>query len=230
MSQTPDYWLRHSIRSCRFQPRLSVRLLAVAISLCLLGGCGAVAMGPPPVDGPPIPPSEGIVNSDLGTISWVIHDAKTNQVLDQGTRQLRGQDIEVFDASDSDGTWFRKRIRLNGNFDFAMTEMPKTTKDGRSGFGIVARRTDLSTFSWEWFVIDDDEHATKLQERGKLRIRLAETANGWEVLETEFLTDVSLRIERMDSIPLPDPEWRVTIQQGSMIRWPSIRDGQVVIE
>jgi hypothetical protein len=230
MRQTSGYWLRHAIRSCRFQPRLSVRLLAVALSLCLLGSCGAIAIVPPPVDGPRVPPSEGIVNSDLGTISWVIHNAKTKQVLDKGTRQLRGQDIEVFDVSDSDGRFFRKRIRLNGTFDLAMVEMPEATKNEHSGFGMVARRTDQGTFSWEWFVIDDDNHATKLQEQGKLRIRLAETANGWEVLETEFLTDVSLRIERMDFIPLPDPEWRVTIREGSVIRWPSIRDGRVVKE
>ncbi len=86
-------------------------------------------------------------------------------------------------------------------------------------------RNDKFTFSWEWFIVDSESHATKLQEIGELAITVSRVGPGWEVTRTEFLSDVSFRV-----IPFPkgdpkNPTWRVKIFKGSIITWPSIVKG-----
>lgn len=120
---------------------------------------------------------------------------------------------------------YRKRVRLDGDFYFELVDSPSRRRMALTGFGLTAERETLPTRCWEWFeVADGGERATKLQEVGELRIRLETGRSGdWEVGYTEFLTDVSLRIEPEENTGLwsPNPKWRVRIAEGSHVTWPS---------
>ena len=120
---------------------------------------------------------------------------------------------------------YRKRIHLGGDFCFDLVDRPSARRETLAGFGLVAERGATPTFSWEWFEVgDEQERATKLQEEGELGIRLERATSGdWEVGYTEFLTDVSLRMEPREGAGRRDfgPGWRVRIVEGSHVSWPS---------
>lgn len=120
---------------------------------------------------------------------------------------------------------YRKRIHLDGDFCFDLVDRPVGRRGALIGFGLVAERGATPTFSWEWFDVGDEQkRATKLQEDGELGIRLERAASGdWEVGYTEFLTDVSLRMEPREGARRGDSGsgWRVRIVEGSRVSWPS---------
>mgnify|MGYP000870973714 CR=1 FL=1 len=111
-----------------------------------------------------------------------------------------------------------------------MAEYPEKSKSAVVGFGLTVDRKDIATFCWEWFDLDGPEHATKLQEQGELRIRTAQIGQVWEVVNTEFLSDASFRVARFGiDDPVSKPKWRVVIEKGSVIQWPSVLDGKIIL-
>lgn len=158
----------------------------------------------------------------LGSVGWVIVQTDTNEQIGAGTVSVEEGDIVVEEHKTSEGvTYFRKTIRLMGPFKFSIDEHPGRTPSELTGFGLTADNDDLKTFSWEWFNVTGATEATKLQEQGKLRIEVGKTEGGWEVLCTEFLSDVSLRITRFEGDPSKEPFWRVWIRRGSWVAWPA---------
>lgn len=120
---------------------------------------------------------------------------------------------------------YRKRIHLDGDFCFELVDRPTARRGALTGFGLAAEHETTPTFSWEWFNVGDGQgRAKKLQEDGELGIRLKLGRSGdWEVGHTEFLTDVSLRVEPKEGAGRrsPGPRWRVRILEGSRVTWPS---------
>src|SRR5216684_1202976 len=145
--------------------RFVVRCVTVTAGLLLGVSCSLVHG-----QGRLISPSPADADKVVGHISWVITDTKTKAVLGQGTSDVRVRDIRVTDELPRDelGPRYSKTIRLNDEFSLIMNEFPKQTKHESRGFGMTAQRAGGRTFSWEWFVIDNEEHATKLQESGEL--------------------------------------------------------------
>lgn len=157
----------------------------------------------------------------LGCLHWSVIETATGDILGSGRNGLDADDIELTEHRTAENlVYFRKRICLTGPFHFSIDEHPGRTREEVQGFGLRAVKEDHNTFSWEWFTIDGPDGATKLQEDGKLRIQIEQAARGWEVLRTDFLTDVSLRITRFDGDPSKEPSWRVTIHRDSWIAWP----------
>jgi hypothetical protein len=118
-----------------------------------------------------------------------------------------------------------KRIKLTDEFDIGMGEMPTVTLGETGGFSMTAKRTDIQSFSFEWFNIRDGNRAVKRQEGGELGIDLKAVNGEGEVTRTDFLTDISLRILRMGvDQPGSRPYWRIKIFKGSRITWPSTLD------
>lgn len=119
---------------------------------------------------------------------------------------------------------YRKRVHLEGGFYFDLADSPVARRRALVGFGLVAEHEGAPTFSWEWFNVgEEQERATKLQEEGELGIRLEQGRSGdWEVGYTEFLTDVSLRMEPEEGAGRrgSEPRWRVRIVEGSRVSWP----------
>ena len=128
---------------------------------------------------------------------------------------------------------FVKRIKLGDVFWFGLAETPES----KVGFGMIAGRTDAPTFSWEWFNVEANGVAEKLQEVGRLSLKIKETANFEEIVYTHFETDISLRLtpstcdapnaegEKIDRRRHP---WRINIKRGAEIFWPSLVKGKVV--
>jgi hypothetical protein len=122
-----------------------------------------------------------------------------------------------------------KTIQLTNEFAIEMAEFPVANVTEKQGFGINGRTTDIQSFSWEWFNVQDSKNAAKLQESGQLGIELKQVGTNWEITRTDFNTDVSLRIMRMGTDPPGSPpRWRINISKGSTITWPSIANGKVV--
>ncbi len=166
---------------------------------------------------------------ELGKLSWVITEEATGRVLGEGSQAVRLKDVSFEESATPQGPLVQKSIRLTTPFRLNLPEFPGEPPGECDGFGVTAKREDVQTFCWEWFTVNQPGHATKLQESGELAIRRGQTGAGWELVRTEFLTDVSLRVIRMDAAADPrKPEWRVKILKGSSIEWPSQVNGEIL--
>ncbi|MGI8924144.1 MAG: hypothetical protein ACR2HJ_08935 [Fimbriimonadales bacterium] len=70
----------------------------------------------------------------------------------------------------------------------------------------------------------------KLQESGELGIVMANSGGASEMIRTEFLTDISIRVARFpkDLVEMYIADWRVRIAKGSVVTWPSLINGKVL--
>ncbi len=158
----------------------------------------------------------------LGNVGWAVVESETGREAASGSLDLAAESFEVNEHLTSENViYFRKSICLTGPFSFSIDEHPGRTLADVKGFGLKAERDDVQSFSWEWFNVVSPTEAVKLQEEGKLAVEIAQAPKGWEVLRTEFLTDVSLRITRFDGDPVKEPSTRVTIRKGSWVEWPA---------
>jgi hypothetical protein len=133
-------------------------------------------------------------------------------------------------SADDEEPFFSKRIDLNRDFYIQMAEFPKADRNGLKGFGLTIDHQKLETFCWEWFVVDREKRATKLQEDGELAFDAKKVGTNWEVTRTEFLTDVTFRVQLSEmNRPGYDLKWRVTILKGSHVSWPSLVGDTVII-
>jgi hypothetical protein len=182
----------------------------------LLTGCSAIAPEKQPPDTNP--------KQVIGKLKWEITEGATEKVLGRGEREILLQEV-VF----KEQKLISKQIPLSDHFILSMAESPSPSKAEKKGFGLTVTRDDVEKcFSWDWFIVNYEDHAYKLQEAGSLRIKLAQVGSGWEVTRTEFLDDASLRTFIVgESIP-DKPTWRVKIFKGSFVRWPSRVNGTVV--
>jgi hypothetical protein len=180
--------------------------------------------------------------TQIGWLKWEASECSSGMILASGEGPLLLRDLQVTErplvslpnlpipSTMKDTRLVQKRIKLNDEFDFGMAEYPTPISGQKSGFGITATRKGTASFSWEWFTVSDINYAVKLQEKGELAINLKEVDGAWEVKRTEFLTDVSLRIMRMMVDPPGSPAyWRIKIFAGSNITWPSLINGEVVL-
>ena len=157
----------------------------------------------------------------MGRVEFTVYEPNSGREIESGGIDVGGEDILVEEHLSSDNLiYYRKSIRLAGGYRFAMDEHPDRTPEGLKGFAMMALNDAVQTTSWEWFNVASDCEATKLQEGGRLAIKIGQSSCGWEVIRTEFLTDVSLRLTRYFGDPMEEPFWRTTIRQGSWVAWP----------
>jgi len=203
------------------RPRTSPSLACATTGfILLLVSCGRPAA---PAEG------SGVGESDpeqvIGLLTWEITETATGRILGSGHRTLRLKEVSV-----KRGEATIKRIPLDGQFILCLADRPDGTRAEKKGFALVLARDDVEgVISWEWFNVDQEDHATKLQESGQLGIKVGEVGPAWEVTRTEFLSPVSLRAALIGEDPPAKPRWRVKIAQGSAVRWPSLVDGKLVV-
>lgn len=160
----------------------------------------------------------------IGQIRWSIHNTATSSILSAGEKQLQIQDVTIRFVNGL----YAKKISLGEHFYFVLSESGTREKaSGKGGFGFGIRRDDIPSFGWEWFDVDCPGYAKKLQESGELSFDEIETANGIEIWHMEFLTDVSMRLSRMPSGSVAEPEWRILVYKGFNIKWPALIDNEV---
>jgi hypothetical protein len=141
------------------------------------------------------------------------------------------RDVVINQITRRDGdVSFDKRITIDQGFYIEMAEFPKSSRGEISGFGLTARR-DERGFSWEWFDVDGDAHAVKLQESGELAITPVAVASRWEIGQTKVLKEISLRIYDGGTLAVwrNAPRCRIKLRAGSEVNWPSVQDGTFVM-
>jgi len=165
-----------------------------------------------------------------GQINWIIREAATGKTIDRGAMTIHVRDIKVErKSSEDEDPFFSKRIDLNRDFYFEMAEFPETDLSDFEGFGLVIEHRNLRSFCWEWFNIDREKHATKLQETGELNFDAKKVDSRWEISRTDFLTDVTFRVKLYETDGHKSyPKWRITILKGSYVSWPSLVGDTVI--
>ena len=164
----------------------------------------------------------------IGTLKWEIHEVASRKRIASGDGPVYLKDVSLAQLSGRPTRMINKCIRLTREFEIAMAESPSAASGEKVGFGIVARRSDIPSFSWEWFNLDGNHRAVKLQEWGELGIDMKKVGDAWEITRTEFKTDIPLCIIRSGLDTPTSPYWRINILKGSTITWPSLVDGKIV--
>ena len=140
--------------------------------------------------------------------------------MGRGRKQIVPSDIGVERIDGNSGSMQILNLELSDSFVFGLARSV-APREELTGFGFTAKKTDAPTFSWEWFRIEKPGEAVKLQEKGRLALEVIQNQDTAEVVRTEFLTDVSLRIMRFPWVIPFYPHYRISILEGSWIRWPS---------
>lgn len=158
-------------------------------------------------------------DAKIGSVAWVVTEGDSTTVVARGQKELVTDDVVIINK----GTLKDKQILLSDSFSFSLADgvdSPKT--ESGDGFGLTGTRdVGDKLFSWDWFVVDGKGHAKKLQESGEIAYKCKRRGIGSEITRTEFLTDVSIRVQRMNDGPGAKPTWRIKILKGSTIQWPS---------
>lgn len=164
----------------------------------------------------------------VGKVSYVITETTTGAILADGDQDVRLQEMSIQTVESPEQIVVGKSFRLTDLFTLGVAS-GLTAEPERTGFALVSDRTDLSSHCWEWFNIDGEKHATKLQESGELNFEMANPNAQWQIVRTEFLTDISIRVKKMAEADQHSVSWRVLIRKGSWVNWPSLVDGVVTI-
>ncbi|MEZ0326252.1 MAG: hypothetical protein ACAH95_10125 [Fimbriimonas sp.] len=164
----------------------------------------------------------------IGRLIWVAKD-RAGKVLGKGNRWLTLKDVKVEVSDGAMGKLVSKNIVVGSHFKLDFASFPERSVAEVVGFGLTATRDDVDTFCWEWFNVDSPTKATKLQERGELGILIDKVEGGYDVLRTNFLSDISMRIQKSADGAGADPRWRLNILKGSRIDWPKLAHGKVLL-
>ncbi len=161
----------------------------------------------------------------LGSIQWEAFEKGRKEPVAGGSLSpVLGQSaIKVIGG---DKSLVVKSLPLNEQFSLSVSDSVSDDEDEGSGFALQAERIGEMTFCWEWFVVDAEGHAKKLQESGELEFERIDIGGLTQFTRVKFLKDVSLRLIKMES-QTDSPDWRVNIANSSIIVWPCLIDGEV---
>jgi hypothetical protein len=171
-------------------------------------------------------PYKALVELDrvIGHVAWEVTEVTSGSTLGRGKRDVVMGDVTISELrggllSPVKLIW-SKAVVLEGPFAFALSVAPK--RDPSRGFALSAQKSDeKGWFSWDSFRVDREGHAVKFQESGELGFSTGRTESGTDIIRTEFLTDVSLRLGRLKEGPR-NFRLRVRILAGSIVYWPSL--------
>jgi len=226
-------------KTWKFEPTViagTATAVVTTVSLTFVAPPTTLSRAPSPVNAVPLPAMSGrfgviaAIDGDkvIGWLKWEIREEATGKILAIGDGPVHLKDVEIDEGRTANGRITPKTIRLTDEFTIRMSESPVANVSDKTVFGISAQRTDIPTFSFEGFILRDSKHAIKKPEGEELGIDLRQVNGDWEITRTEFLTDVSLRITRLNVDPPGSPPyWRIKISKGSTITWPSITNGKV---
>ena len=171
-------------------------------------------------------------SQEIGVLTWEIVECKTKATLSCATRTVLARDVTITSNRDAaGGVTFDKRIDLEGGFYIELVECPEDSPSDLTGFALNADRDKVHTFSWDWFDVESESRAVKIQESGELAFTQVAVGSRWEVGRTEVTSPVSLRVYLfgITSGPPAEPEWRVQLAKGSYVTWPSVVDDLVIL-
>jgi hypothetical protein len=163
----------------------------------------------------------------VGSISWIIYEAFSGNVIDRGGGAVRARDILLEERGVAPNLSLRKSIALNDRFSLTMSEEATEWRNGKTSFTFTARHADYQTSSYANFRIQSPDLAERPP--SQTAIAITEVASRrWEVTRTEFLSDLAIDVTHSAMVPRGSPYWRVVILKGSNITWPSLINGRTV--
>jgi hypothetical protein len=193
----------------------------------------------------------------IGRIRWSIRDTELNEIVSSGVKVLQARDftIEILehDVKLSDFTprnmmgipalllsifsppMLSKKFELNEPFTLALSHHD-TPKLGLHGFLLSVVKEGEKQFGAGWFDIENRGTAVQRVPKGTLSTKVQLIDGRPELIKTVCLTDIHLWIphnregqsrEEADEA-IRDPRWIMDIEQGSIIHWPSLIDGELV--
>lgn len=164
----------------------------------------------------------------LGTLKWRIFDVELGRIVAEGTKHVVLGEVTITTIIGPNTNFASKSVRMTDDFNLSLS----TSRSGNAtigGFALKGERADQQMFSWDWFDVDGPRHATKIQETGELRFAITRSGSLWEIVETEFLSDASVRIAKFGENPVENISWRIEVEQGSHILWPCVVGDSVSI-
>ena len=201
--------------------------LAVALALPLASACGLASF----VD-TEVLTFRSDSSQTIGELQWTILDCKGGTVLSRATRTILARDVIITRATDAAGeVMISKRIGLDGGFYVELIDVPELSPDKLTGFALNAGRDGEHTFGWDWFEVEGTSRAVKIQESGELAFSRVAVGSRWEIGHTDITSGVSLRVYLFSlfGVNHDAPDWRVQLDKGSRIAWPSVANGVVVV-
>ncbi len=160
----------------------------------------------------------------IGVMQWELRDTQVDQVLGRGTLEIHPGDVVVTRHTAYDGDVFYTKDIMIDETEFYLGYFadPEDTPSKMTGFGMYLNRTDMDTFSWEWFTVANTHQAIKLQGAGDLEFGGDVIDGVWDMTHLEFQTDVVFRCQVMEGKGAASdlPRWTLTIFAGSYIDWP----------
>lgn len=206
-------------------PMLTARATATVTRVAVLPVTPTIAAPPTPgVTNTPLPSPTltrvpPTASNQIGAIRWELKDNSTGEVLAKGNSPVFEKDIKIEKRTGTDGRiFYNESIGLTPIFSVGLANFPENDKP--SGFGMWLSRTDISTFSWDWFDIKDNQTATKIQGGGQLAYTMELVNAKWEITRIRFLTDVIFRAYPSGVTDLNNPKWTATFFRDSFINWP----------
>jgi len=160
----------------------------------------------------------------IGHLSWEITETSSGKVLGRGSKEIKASDVQVF-SDNSD--YLEQRIPLSEGFYLKLNA--GRDKAPFIGFGIAAGKEDEVTFCWEWFNVEKQNRARKIQESGELEFQVEQVGEYWEIAQTRFVSDVSMRVIQWATKSGHEPTWRVKIHKDSQIEWPTVARKKVLL-
>ena len=163
--------------------------------------------------------SEEEVGSCTGIINWAIHDRTKGKLVRRGQTHVAKEDVRVERVTHDDGSVsYQEHIDLGDHFEIGISNFAERERSDLTGFGMWFERTDLRTFSWEWFTITNENEARKLQGEGTLFVTVDSRPSGWQITRTAFLSPAVFRACIFGRRPCRT-RWTLTISKGSCIDW-----------
>ena len=169
-------------------------------------------------------------NIALGTIRYKVLDCieGTESEVKESTPHLNQAYVTQIVGQD-DGITQTSHLFLDETWDLNLSY---GAGEYKSGFAVNAIRRGCHDFCWEWFCVQPNGEAVKLQEQGKVRPKTVRTFENEDIVEIEFLTDISIRTSSFEHLAqnpanTQRPERRIVVLQGSSVVFPLVIDGEL---
>jgi hypothetical protein len=144
--------------------------------------------------------------------------------LGGGEIRFSAQDLKSKDRGVGSAKWFD----IAAGFRVGISIVPKADKEKLTGFGLWLKSAESNeVFSWDWFHVDSESEATKIQGDGRLRLNMNQGKDGWVVSSIEVIEGFTLRgrdmVQKECNVVTPPKgaayRWACTISKGSVLRF-----------
>ena len=155
-------------------------------------------------------------------LEFKLKDIKEEKLIKKGYLKLEVVRFVQNSSSNSFGTCGKNLgeqfIKISENFYIGRNVYGFKEKTKCSGFGIYLKRSDVNTFSWEWYNHKGLNIYEKLQGEGYVEVNYKKFGECWYIASMKFYKTNTLRAHRSGTWS-SETEWTCEIADGSYIDW-----------